>query len=567
MDERAGIERAQLSEPAIERRRWRNDTGNQRIYPLCQRTPTTLEELCEIVREAEGEADGVTVRAVGSGHSWSDVALTEGILVRPEGLRKPLDIADASLRVGTGERDERTGETLVQVQAGMRIAELNAYLQARDLALANMGGFDGQTVAGVISTSTHGSGIAFGPLSDLVRSLDVVAAEGTVYRIEPTDGPTDAAAYRAAHPDRQLFQDDDWFDAAVVGMGCMGLIYSVVLAVRPLFYLREKRTMRTWAQVREDLAQGSESPVLQENAHYEVLFSPYPRVKGKVETVECLVTTRNPVSPSEYRHDHRRSRSLPMELAARFPLTPVLIDWVARLWPKLCPWMIKQAMKALVNDDYVNISYRVLNIGAANYLPAYSAEIGVPIDAREHHLRAVERIVEVAEQRAELGGVYHSSPISLRFVKATDSHLSMMQGRDTVMIELIMAKHTVGGMETAGRTRTGALPTGRTSALGAGEHADRQQRARGGDVPALRRLAAGPRGAERERRVRQPVQQARGDLARRVRCVSRRRGRRARRLRPTCWRQAPGARTGRGRSSPRCCSWLCSRWRSPATSM
>jgi hypothetical protein len=430
-----------MSAKAIERKRWRNDTGNQRIYPLCQKTPTTLAQLCEIVREAED--DGVTVRAVGSGHSWSDVALTEGILVRPDGLRKPLEIAEASLQTGAGAPEE----TLVQVQAGMTIAELNAYLQARELALPNMGGFDGQTVAGVISTSTHGSGIAFGPLSDLVRSLEMVAARGTVYRIEPSDGPTDAAAYRAAHPDDRLVQDDDWFDAAVVGIGCMGLIYSVILAVRPLFYLREIRAMSTWAQVREDLALGSDSPVLTENVHYEVLFSPYPRVKGKVETVECLVTTRNPVSPPEYRRDHRRSRSLLMELAARFPLTPVLIDWAARLWPKLCPWMITQAMKALVNDDYVNISYRVLNIGAANYLPAYSAEIGVPIDARHHHLQAVERIVEVAEERAKLGDAYHSSPISLRFVKATGAHLSMMQGRDTMMIELIMAKHTVGGME------------------------------------------------------------------------------------------------------------------------
>ena len=86
----------------------------------------------------------------------------------------------------------------------MTIAELNAYLQGRELALPNMGGFDGQTVAGVISTSTHGSGIGFGPLSDFVRSLDIVAAGGTVYRIEPRDGPSDPDAYRARYPDRQL---------------------------------------------------------------------------------------------------------------------------------------------------------------------------------------------------------------------------------------------------------------------------------------------------------------------------------------------------------------------------
>ncbi|HXA53934.1 MAG TPA: FAD-binding protein [Solirubrobacteraceae bacterium] len=441
------IERAQLSEPIIERRRWRNDTGNQRIYPLRQITPTTLPELQAAVRAAE--EDRCTIRAVGSGHSWSDVALTDGILVRPDGLTKPLDLDRALLQAGAGDPDEHTGTTLVQVQAGMRIAELNSHLQARGLALPNMGGFDGQTVAGVISTSTHGSGIAFGPLSDFVRSLEVVAARGVVYRIEPQDGITDAAAYAAKHPDRQLVKDDDWFNAAVVGVGCMGLIYSLILAVRPLFYLREKRWLSTWAQVSADLAQGAESAVLTENAHYEVLFNPYPPdPEGKqVEDVECLITTRNPVTPSEYRHDHRRSRSLLMELAARFPLTPVLIDLAVRLWPKISPFLISKALKALVNPDYVNISYRVLNIGAANYLPAYSCEIGVPIDERKLHLQAVEKIVEVAARRKRLGGVYHSSPISLRFVKATDSHLSMMQGRDTVMIELIMSKHTVGGME------------------------------------------------------------------------------------------------------------------------
>ncbi len=90
--------------------------------------------------------------------------------------------------------------TLVRVQAGIRIAELNAYLESRKLALANMGGFDGQTVAGVISTSTHGSGIGFGPLSDLVRSLDIVGPDGAVCRIEPADGPTDPDAYRRATP-------------------------------------------------------------------------------------------------------------------------------------------------------------------------------------------------------------------------------------------------------------------------------------------------------------------------------------------------------------------------------
>jgi L-gulono-1,4-lactone dehydrogenase len=429
-----------LGEKVARRKAWRNDTGNQRIYPLREETPKTLAELRAVVREAE--RDDCTVRAVGSGHSWSDVALTDGILIKPTGLTAALELEAGLLRSAAWDAHERATAPFVRVEAGMTIAQLNTYLRGLKLALPNMGGFDGQTVAGVISTSTHGSGLRYGPLSALVRSLDIVGSGGNVYRVEPHDGPTDPDAYIAHHPDHLLRQDDRWFHAAVVGMGCMGLIHSVILGVQPMYYLREVRSMSTWSQVRDELARGR--ALDRDNVHYEVYFNPYPREDGEIE---CLVTTRNPVAPSEYRHDHRRSRSFLMELVARFPLTPMLINLAVGLRPKIAPFLIAQALKALVNDDYVNISYRVFNIGAANYLPAYSCEIGVPIDERQLHLAAVEKIVEVAEQRRRLGDVYHSSPISLRFVRATDAYMSMMQGRDTMMIELIMATHTVGGME------------------------------------------------------------------------------------------------------------------------
>jgi FAD/FMN-containing dehydrogenase len=428
-----------LSDTLKLRRRWRNDSGNQRIYPLRQLAPSDLAELQQAVREAEEEK--LTIRAVGSGHSWSDVALTDGVLVRPDRMRAALPLEEELLRIDVDAELEQEGVTLVRVQAGMHISELNAHLDRLGLALPNMGGFDGQTIAGVISTSTHGSGISFGPLSDLVRSLDVVACGGVLHRIEPSSGPTDAAVYAERYPERRIVQDDDFFDAAVVGVGCMGVIYAVTLAVRRRFYLREVRTMSTWSRVREQLASGA---VLKDNAHYEVYFNPYPREDGEVE---CLVTTRNEVPVAEYRHDRRRSRSLVMELIARFPPTPLLIDLVVRIWPQISPFLIGRALRALVNEDYVNVSYRVFNIGAANYLPAYSAEIGVPVDERHLHLAAVDRIVEVAGLRRRLGDIYHSSPISLRFVKRSSAHLSMMHGHETMMIELIMSAHTVGGME------------------------------------------------------------------------------------------------------------------------
>src|ERR1700727_1347243 len=91
------------------RKRWRNDTGNEGIDPLRQVTPTTLEELCAIVREAE--RDGCAVRAVGSGHSWSDVALTDGILIHPTGMNRPLELESDLLRPGIAGAHAGTRDT------------------------------------------------------------------------------------------------------------------------------------------------------------------------------------------------------------------------------------------------------------------------------------------------------------------------------------------------------------------------------------------------------------------------------------------------------------------------
>jgi D-arabinono-1,4-lactone oxidase/FAD binding domain-containing protein len=417
------------------RRTWRNHTGNQGVDPLREYTPESCEHLQERVQEAE--AAGTTVRAVGSGHSWSDVALAPGFLLRPKGLARPLDLEEDLLRQRPAD-----AAPLVRVESGMRIRELNKELERRGLALPNMGGYDGQTVAGVISTSTHGSGMKYGPLSDLVQSLDVVGAGGTVYRIERAGGPTDPDAYAARHPDRVLKKDDDWFRAVVVGMGCMGAIHSLILAVGPAHYLREVRTLSTWSKAREDLLAGK---VLADNDHYELLLSPYPRDDDG--EIECLVTTRNKIPPEEYRRDHRRARNWAVELFSRFPLTPLFSNFVVGIWPRLTPFLVHFTIKAIENPDYVNRSYKVLNIGAANYLPAYSAEVGVPVDERGLHLDAVDTIVAVADRHRRLGEAYQTAPIALRFVKATDSFMSMMEGRDTMMIELIMQTHTEGGME------------------------------------------------------------------------------------------------------------------------
>ena len=410
---------------------WHNHLGNQSCDPLRIYRPETIDQVAAIVREAEHA--GTTVRAVGSGHSWSDAALTGGFLLETDQLARAPAPEREFLRREWAERH------LVRAEAGIRIKELNSYLDGQGLALSNMGGYDHQTVAGVISTSTHGSGITFGPLNDFVRSIDLVASGGRVFRVEPENGPTDRARYEAHHGARRaLVQSDHWFRAVAVGMGCMGVVCTAMLEVEPKYFLREVREFHTWQRIRRDLEDGS---VLERNRHYEVLFSPYQRKHA----YPCLVTTRNYTTDPGRRPLSKRTRNWAVELASAFPLTPHVINLLVDLRPSLSPFLLENAIRALIKDEYDNVSYRVLNIGAANVLPAYSCEIGVPMDGR--HLEAVELIIQVAAEHRRLGDVYQSSPISFRFVRASPAYMSMMNGRDTMMIELIQLTRSDGGYE------------------------------------------------------------------------------------------------------------------------
>src|SRR5439155_21675475 len=155
------------------------------------------------------------------------------------------------------------------------------------LALPNMGGYDAQTLGGVVSTSTHGSGLRWGPFPSLVRSLDLVVAGGEIVRVEPADGPTDPDAFAQVYGDsRALEQDDGTFAAAVCGMGSLGLVHSLVIAVREKFWLNEVRTVSTWEEVRASV---TEDGVLGEGDHYELFVNPYAGDGGRHRV---LVTRR-----------------------------------------------------------------------------------------------------------------------------------------------------------------------------------------------------------------------------------------------------------------------------------
>lgn len=405
---------------------WRNHSRDQQCRPRAIAHPSTTAELVDLVRDAERA--GSRVRAVGAGHAWSDVALTDGTIVATDRLTGPLELDDGTLRPSALD-----GPPLVRVRGGTRVRQLNALLDSRGLALRNMGGYDAQAIAGVVSTSTHGSGIRFGPFPDAVRSLDMVVARGALVRVEPEDGITDPARFTGT-----LVQDDDVFASAVCGMGCMGIIDSLVLEVRPRFWLRERRVVRRWEDVRGDLAGG----VLDRHDHYELFLNPYADQHGRHDV---LVTTRDEVDePAGAGSPGDGERHPLIEIQSSIPLVWVALRLAARWAPRLVGTQFGRTLRRMEDENYTQVSYRVFNIGAANHLPAYSMEIGVPVEG-DNHLRAVECLFEVAEECARERKQFHTSPIALRFVAPSRAYASMMFGKPTMMIELILISNTRGG--------------------------------------------------------------------------------------------------------------------------
>ena len=121
---------------------WVNWAGDQRCRPARIVRPADREELAEAIAAATAAGQGV--RVPGSGHSFTEAALTDGVMVRVEALSGVLDA------------DPQTG--LVKVGGGTVLAELNEELARLGLAMENLGDIDSQTIAGAISTGTHGTG-------------------------------------------------------------------------------------------------------------------------------------------------------------------------------------------------------------------------------------------------------------------------------------------------------------------------------------------------------------------------------------------------------------------------
>jgi len=204
--------------------------------------PGSLADVVGIVQDSDTKQK--QIRVVGSGWAFDDIAYSPDVMVSLVRLQSVLEYVTDP---GAGALLSPTlpnGRRLVHVEAGMKVATLNAQLAARGLAMPTLGGSNGQSIVGAFSTSTHGADFFEPPFCDLVHAMHVVGPGGQEYWIERESAPITSSARLGRVlpcPDTLIIRDDEAFDAIVVGFGRFGIVYSVVLETVPAYSLGQQR--------------------------------------------------------------------------------------------------------------------------------------------------------------------------------------------------------------------------------------------------------------------------------------------------------------------------------------
>ncbi|WP_427136322.1 FAD-binding protein [Pseudarthrobacter sp. S9] len=191
----------------------RNWAGNYSYRAQTIHRPGTVEQVQELV------AGAAKIRALGSRHSFNDIADSAGALISLENLNPAISVDAAA--------------SSVTVNGGMKYGTLAAELQGQGFALHNLASLPHISVAGAIATATHGSGDRNGNLATAVSALEIVTASGEILTVS-----------RSSTPD---------FAGMVVGLGALGIVTRVTLDIEPTFDVRQDVFENLpWSQVLEN---------------------------------------------------------------------------------------------------------------------------------------------------------------------------------------------------------------------------------------------------------------------------------------------------------------------------
>jgi L-gulono-1,4-lactone dehydrogenase len=362
---------------------WSNWAGDQRCRPARVLEPRSREELAEAVGAAA--AAGEKVKVTGSAHSFTEAAMTEATMLRLDALRGVLDADRAS--------------GLVRVGAGTTIRDLNEELAALGLGLENMGDIDAQTVAGAISTGTHGTGAGFGNISARVEAVEMVLADGSVRELSAAEDP-------------------ELLRAARIGVGALGAISAVTIRCFPSFTLRREDSAHQLADVLDRFDEYAER-----NDHFELFTFPY--------SDRALVLERNRTDEAP-RPKSRVVALLNDRLLENWALEAMAAT--GKAIPRTIPALARFAGLVATGTNNQDRSDRIF-VNQRN-VRFTEMEYAVP---RADGPTAVRRVVEWV--RSNDYPVFF--PIEVRVAAGDDASLSAAHERDTAYI----AVHQYRGME------------------------------------------------------------------------------------------------------------------------
>ncbi len=361
---------------------WTNWAGQQRCAPVRIERPASEQELTRVVGRAA--AEGLPLRVAGSGHSFTDAACTDGVLVDIAAMDRVLDA------------DRSSG--LVTVEAGITLHELGARLAELGLAMENQGDIDAQTLAGAISTATHGTGAGYRNISAQVQAVRLVTAAGETLEIG-ADEP-------------------GLLGAARVGLGALGALSAVTLQTVPIFTLERRDEPLPLARVLDEFDRHADGA-----DHFELYVLPYTDV---ALTRTSTRSDRQP-EPGNVRVELVQERLVENGALA-------LLGAATGRFPRAIPRLNGALLKAMTPSTKIDRSHRVY--ATRRDVRFTEMEYAIP---REHGPEALRRVLETIERR-QLAVAF---PIEMRVVRGDDAPLSTAHGRDSAYI----AVHQFRGQE------------------------------------------------------------------------------------------------------------------------
>ncbi|GKU76329.1 FAD-binding oxidoreductase [Paenibacillus sp. L3-i20] len=359
---------------------WSNWSGSVTATPEFIRYPKTIDEVVEIVRN-ECMLEGRYLRVVGSAHSFTAVAASDHVLISLDEMQGIVSVDAAQ-------------QTAV-VWAGTKLKLLGELLHEEGLAQENLGDIDVQSIAGAISTGTHGSGVSLGSLATQVIGITVVNGLGEVMECTLESNP-------------------ELFKALQVSLGTLGIIVQVKLRLRNRYILSYESKRMALTDCLTQLPD-----LIADNRHFEFFWFPY------AETCQVkLMNEANDPTPSnkvvEYVNEKLIENTLFGLLSGLCKIMPSASAAVSRLSASNVPVMTK-----------ANYSHRIF--AAQRSVRFNEMEYSVPKEAMTSVIREMREAMERERFHVHF-------PIECRYVAADDIWLSPASGRDCAYIAVHMYK-------------------------------------------------------------------------------------------------------------------------------